>query len=121
MNSEPRLRFGFPGWRSRSLFWCFAGIFSLSLCQTFAHRPYERAAGTFQRADGTSIAIVRHYVDGILMGDPVSIRFRLPDGLKLPGRPTAPMRFTAGRRGLRSISSSYDSSPGALIYSTVTR
>ena len=87
MNSEPRLRFGFPGWRSRSLFLCFVGIFLLSLCQAFAHRPYERAAGTFQRADGISIAIVRHYVDGILMGDPVSIRFRLPDGAEIARTP----------------------------------
>jgi len=36
--------------------------------------------GTFERADGTVLSIVRHRVDGIVTADPVSIQFRLPDG-----------------------------------------
>jgi hypothetical protein len=51
----------------------------LAATPAFAHRPYERVAGTFQRSDGTAISIVRHYVDGIIVADPVSIQFRLPD------------------------------------------
>jgi hypothetical protein len=50
---------------------------------SFAHRPYERVAGTFQRTDGTAISIVRHHVDGIIAADPVSIQLRLPDGTEI--------------------------------------
>ena len=64
-------------------------IFGVLLAQTsaFAHRPYERVAGTFQRADGTTISIVRHHVDGIIAADPVSIQFRLPDGVEVAHTP----------------------------------
>lgn len=53
----------------------------------FAHRPYERVAGTFQRKDGTTISIVQHHVDGIVAADPVSIQFRLPDGTEVAHTP----------------------------------
>lgn len=49
----------------------------------FAHRPYERPVGNFQRDDGASISIARHYEDGILFADPVSILFRLADGTEV--------------------------------------
>src|SRR5262245_40650713 len=62
---------------------CFVCGLLLSTFPAFAHRPYERGAGTFERADGEVISIVRHYVDGIIAADPVSIQFRLPDGTKL--------------------------------------
>jgi hypothetical protein len=52
----------------------------LTTWPAFAHRPYDRAAGTFKRPDGKTVSIVRHYVDGIFFADPVSIQFRLPDG-----------------------------------------
>jgi hypothetical protein len=54
-----------------SLFWA---------TQAFAHRPYEVAAGSFTRSDGVTVSAVKHYVDGILGADPVSVQFRLPDG-----------------------------------------
>jgi hypothetical protein len=66
--------------RSSTLLVC---LVLLSTTPALAHRPYERVAGTFQRADGTSISIVRHWVDGILGADPVSIQFRLPDGAEI--------------------------------------
>src|ERR1044072_9042576 len=53
----------------------------------FAHRPYERAVGTFERNDRTTISIVRHYVDGIVAADPVSIQFRLPGGTEVAKTP----------------------------------
>jgi hypothetical protein len=53
----------------------------------FAHRPYERVAGSFQRADGTDISFVRHHVDGVIAADPVSIQFRLPDGAEVAHTP----------------------------------
>ena len=59
----------------------------LSATSAHAHRPYERLAGTFQRADGTAISIVRHHVDGIIAADPVSIQFRLPDGAEIAHTP----------------------------------
>lgn len=59
----------------------------LTAWPTFAHRPYDRAAGTFERRDGTAVSIVRHYVDGIFFADPVSIQFRLPDGTNLASTP----------------------------------
>lgn len=49
----------------------------------FAHRSYEHIAGTFPRNDGKIITIVLHYVDGIIASDPVSIQFRLPDGIEV--------------------------------------
>jgi hypothetical protein len=52
-----------------------------------AHPPYERVAGTFSRPDGITISIVRHYVDGIIAADPVSIHFRLPDGTDVAHTP----------------------------------
>jgi len=55
-------------------------VILLAAFSAFAHQPYERVAGTFQRADGTTISIVGHHVDGIIAADPVSIQFRLPDG-----------------------------------------
>jgi hypothetical protein len=64
----------------------FCGVL-LAATTAFAHRPYERVAGTFQRADGTVISIVRHHVDGIIAADPVSIRFRLPDGTEVMHTP----------------------------------
>jgi hypothetical protein len=48
-----------------------------------AHPRYERVAGRFPRADGTSVTVVRHHVDGIITTDPVSIQFRSPDGAEL--------------------------------------
>lgn len=59
----------------------------LAATSAFAHRPYERGAGTFQRADGTAITIVRHHADGIIVADPVSIQFRLPDGAEVARTP----------------------------------
>jgi len=53
----------------------------------FAHRPYDRAAGRFERRDGTTVSIVRHYVDGIFFADPVSIQFRLPGGTNVAQTP----------------------------------
>jgi hypothetical protein len=53
----------------------------------FAHRPYDRAAGTFERRDGIAVSIVRHYIDGIFFADPVSIQFRLPDGTNVASTP----------------------------------
>jgi len=44
-------------------------------------------AGTFHRADGETISIVRHHVDGIIAADPVSIQFRLPDGAEVARTP----------------------------------
>lgn len=61
----------------------FTIIFASSLLcatQAFAHRPYEVAAGSFTRSDGVTVSAVKHYVDGILGTDPVSVQFRLPDG-----------------------------------------
>ncbi len=55
----------------------------LPAASAFAHRPYERVAGSFERSDGVSIAIARHYVDGIMGRDPVSIQFRLPNGREI--------------------------------------
>jgi hypothetical protein len=55
----------------------------LALPPVFAHRDYEHVAGTFQRKDGTTISVVQHYGDGILGPDPVSVRFRLPDGTEI--------------------------------------
>ncbi|MBI3879570.1 MAG: hypothetical protein HY301_05840 [Verrucomicrobia bacterium] len=59
----------------------------LPAMSVFAHRPYEHVAGTFQRQDGTAIFIVRHYVDGIVLADPVSVQFRLPDGTQVAQTP----------------------------------
>jgi len=59
----------------------------LTAIPAFAHPPYERVAGTFRRADGTAISIVRHHVDGIIAADPVSIQFRLPDGAEVAHTP----------------------------------
>lgn len=59
----------------------------LATTPAFAHRPYERVAGTFQRVDGTAISIVRCYVDGIIAADPVSIQFRLLDGAAVAHTP----------------------------------
>lgn len=50
------------------------------ITQAFAHRPYEVVAGSFVRTDGVKVTAVKHYVDGILGADPVSVQFRLPDG-----------------------------------------
>jgi hypothetical protein len=55
----------------------------------FAHRPYEHIAGTFQRSDGKTITIVLRYVDGIVVSDPVSVQFRLPDGIEVAHTPRA--------------------------------
>jgi hypothetical protein len=49
----------------------------------FAHRPYDRPAGAFKRTDGTEVAILRHYVDGIFFADPVSVQFRLANGTNI--------------------------------------
>lgn len=49
----------------------------------FAHRSYEHKMGTFQRIDGIKISIVKHYIDGIIGADPVSVQFRLCDGTEL--------------------------------------
>ncbi len=62
-------------------------VFLLAAISAFAHRPYERVAGTFQRADGTAISVVRHHVDGIIAADAVSIQFRLPDGAEIARTP----------------------------------
>ncbi|MBL9176392.1 MAG: hypothetical protein JNL10_22805 [Verrucomicrobiales bacterium] len=62
-------------------------IFLIPTFSAWAHRPYERVAGTFQRADGTSISVVRHHVDGIIASDPVSIQFRLPEGVEIARTP----------------------------------
>lgn len=59
----------------RILIACFLGAM-----EAFAHRPYEVPVGSFTRSDGTTISAVRHYVDGILGADPVSVQFRLSDG-----------------------------------------
>jgi hypothetical protein len=61
--------------------------FLLASSPAFAHAPYEHAAGTFQRRDGTSISIVRQYRDGIFGADPVSIEFRLSDGTQVAHTP----------------------------------
>ncbi len=63
------------------------GIVLFSALRVWAHRPYERMAGTFERSDGEAISIVRHYVDGIFFADPVSIKFRLPDGTEVAKTP----------------------------------
>lgn len=55
----------------------------------FAHRPYEHIAGTFQRSDGKTITIVLRYADGIVVSDPVSVQFRLPDGTEVAHTPRA--------------------------------
>lgn len=62
-------------------------IFLIPMFSAWAHRPYERVTGTFQRADGTSISVVRHHVDGIFASDPVSIQFRLPEGVEIARTP----------------------------------
>lgn len=67
---------------SRRSFTAICATFLLAQ-SAFAHRPYERVSGTFRRADGTIISIVRHRVDGIIAADPVSIQFRLPDGAEV--------------------------------------
>lgn len=61
--------------------------FLLSATTAFAHRDYEREAGSFRRSDGETVSIVRHYEDGILLADMVSIQFRLSDGTKLSRSP----------------------------------
>jgi hypothetical protein len=66
---------------------CLVCVILIPAFPAFAHRPYERVAGTFQRADGTAISIVRHHVDGIIAADPVSIQFRLPDGTEMAHTP----------------------------------
>ncbi len=56
------------------------------LAMTFvcrAHLDSEHADGKFVRTDGAEVAIVRHFTDGIFFADPVSIRFRLPDGSEI--------------------------------------
>lgn len=68
----------------------YAGLISgvlLAAVPAFAHRPYERAVGTFERNDGVPVVVVRHYVDGIIAKDPVSIQFRLPNGSELARTP----------------------------------
>jgi hypothetical protein len=69
--------------RVRSSYACLVCVILLPSFPAFAHRPYERVSGTFQRADGAAISIVRHHVDGITAADPVSIQFRLPDGVEV--------------------------------------
>ena len=73
--------------RVRSPCACLVCVILLATFPAFAHRPYERVAGTFQRRDGTDISIVRHHVDGIVLADPVSIQFRLPDGTEVAHTP----------------------------------
>lgn len=65
-----------------------ASILAWLALPVFAHRPYERPAGTFQRADGTVLAIVEHCVDGMEFYfnggvGPVSIQFRSADGTEV--------------------------------------
>jgi hypothetical protein len=67
--------------------WFVMGVLVLLAWPALAHRPYDRPAGTFQREDGTTISIVRHYVDGIMFADPVSIQFRLPNGSNVAETP----------------------------------
>ena len=55
-----------------------------------AHPPYEKLAGTFQRADGAVIQIVRHSIDGIVARDPVAIEFRRQDGAIVARTPHVP-------------------------------
>ena len=69
-------------------FFIFAML--LMAMTAFAHRPHEKKAGTFLRSDGTEISIVRYYVDGIVVADPVSIQFRLPDGTEIAHTRRAP-------------------------------
>jgi hypothetical protein len=64
------------------------------ICGAFARGEFRICAptlrargGTFQRADGTAISIVRHHVDGIIAADPISIQFRLPDGAEVAHTP----------------------------------
>jgi hypothetical protein len=66
---------------------CFICGVLLAASLAFAHPPYERVAGTFQRADRTPISIVRHHVDGIIAANPVSVQFRLPDGAEVAHTP----------------------------------
>jgi hypothetical protein len=73
--------------RVRCLYACLVCVILLPAFPAFAHPPYERVSGTFQRVDGTPISIVRHHVDGIIAADPVSIQFRLPDGAGLAHTP----------------------------------
>ncbi len=58
-------------------------ILWFSIVTALAHSPYERNAGSFRRDDGVTVSIVRYYQDGIFGADPVSVRFRLPDGSEL--------------------------------------
>ena len=47
------------------------------------HADYFRSLGTFVRSDGTPITVQRYLIDGIIMRDPVAIKFRLPDGTEI--------------------------------------
>ena len=73
--------------RVRCSYACLVCVILLPAFPAFAHRPHERLAGTFHRADGTAISIVRHHVDGIIAADPVSIQFRLADGAEVAHTP----------------------------------
>ncbi len=73
--------------RIRCSYACLVCAILLSAFPAFAHRPYERPSGTFQRTDGPVISIVQHHVDGIIAADPVSIQFRLPDGTEVAHTP----------------------------------
>ncbi|MEO6033878.1 MAG: hypothetical protein ABIQ35_01355 [Verrucomicrobiota bacterium] len=55
--------------------------------ETWAHPPHESRLGTFQLPDGIKIEIMGYYVDGIIFADPVSVRFRLPNGESLAETP----------------------------------
>jgi hypothetical protein len=48
-----------------------------------ARRPYDRADGSFERKDGKTVFVFKHYVDGIVVADPVSVQFRLADGTEI--------------------------------------
>jgi hypothetical protein len=70
-------------WRHPIQALCFALAILAGIQPVEAHAPYEYKIGSFVRSDGAEIAVIRHFEDGILGPDPMSIRFRLGDGVDL--------------------------------------
>jgi hypothetical protein len=65
------------------LIFVLLSLFLLTASRAFAHRPYEHRIGELRRDDGQTVSIFECYVDGIIMSDPVSIQFRLPNGTNI--------------------------------------
>ena len=62
--------------------WVLSAVL-LVTSEALGHPDYFSSLGTFVRSDGTPITVQRYHIDGIIMRDPVAIKFRLPDGMDI--------------------------------------